>query len=367
MFLEDVYDRIKDNGFSSNGNSCDADLVSFLKEAHERGIRVYALFAASDEAFSETSMASLVPQFNSVCGDELSYFDGVSVNNEYFSKVRECSDENEKAQIQFLTDLNTTVHNSLPLPLHFSVSWNWDCCDCGSEDYKPRYLTWNGATKTALAHMIDLVDSVDVQVAYNLPEVMEARALPPYEYWMEKPNKSSTSALYVLAYANPNEEGICQLSFAPQIVGSSTVPDTCSKGNINRTEESMFEAFDYIENKLPGAIGGIHYMGGVFSTGIIDSWPKHDLKEYSCALHQKYNPKKDKCVNRCRKGNIWTSKVCKCACPSKCKKKKKNGKCKSRCTSGTQKWRKNAKVCIPIDDNRKGYIWNESTQLCVLT
>ena len=161
-------------------NTCDTDLVSFLSEAHQRGVRVYALFAASDAAFSETYMASNPHQFNTSCGTETAYFDGVSVNNEYFSSVRHCTPDNQATQLKFLTDLNTTATNSKPLPLHFSVSWAWDCCDCSSSSYVRHDLDWGGETKTAMAHMIDIADSVDVQVAYNIPNVMKNRATPPY-------------------------------------------------------------------------------------------------------------------------------------------------------------------------------------------
>ena len=361
IFLADVKKRIEFNGYSSSSsNTCDTDLITFLEEAHRRGIKVYALFAVSDAAFSETYMAEYPHQFNTNCGNNFAYFDGVSVNNEHFSKIRDCTADKEAAQLKFLTDLETTATNSKPLPLHFSVSWNWDCCDCSSSSYVTRELTWNGQTKSALEHMIDIADSVDVQVAYNVPDVMKRRADPPYQYWINKVDKSSTSALYVLAYTNPND--ICQLSFSPHIVGSTTVTDTCPQGD--RTEAGLFAAFDYVEGALPGIIGSIHYMSGVFSTGMTDGWPKHDSIEYTCPLNQRFNFKKNKCVRKCQKGKVWSWDRCRCYCPRQCKMMVRK-RCKPRCDFSTLKFDTISNSCISIDSQQSGYIFSASKQSCV--
>ena len=69
IFLADVLSRIRHGGLTSSG-VCDTALQVTLKEAHERGIQVYALFAASDAAFSEQNMANYPNEFNTACGDE---------------------------------------------------------------------------------------------------------------------------------------------------------------------------------------------------------------------------------------------------------------------------------------------------------
>jgi len=358
IFISDVKNRIENDGLTDD-TECDEVLKTTLVEAHERGIEVYALFAVSDDEFSEKEMADYANQFNTACGDEWSYFDGVAVNNEYFSKVKDCDDESEKlAQLQFLTDIQTTVENAAPLPLHFSVSWNWDCCSCSSDSYEKRELLWDGNTKSALEHMVNIVDSVDVQVAYNKPSVMEERATNAHQYWDDIAEKSSTSAFYVLAYANPNS--ICQLSFAPHAKGSETATDECFIGD--RTESGMYTAFDEIESNLPGAIGGIHFMGGVYSSGITDDWPKHDSP--TCPLHQKWKAGKNKCVNKCAKkgGKVWDSDKCVCACPI-CRKWK-NKKCRNRCNSA-KKWNETKQKCIKKDSGKEGWIWDKSGKTCV--
>jgi hypothetical protein len=364
IFLADVKSRIENNGLNANGQ-CDTPLVQTLKEAHQRGIEVYALFAVSDGAFSEQNMASYAHEFNIACGsnDNFVSFDGVAVNNEHFSTIKTCNDPvAEQAQLQLLDDLSTTVANALPLPLHFSVSWNWDCCNCSfyynGANYVSRNLDWNGSVKTALEHMIHIVDSVDVQVAYNLNHVMLERSNNPYQYWQDAAKNTSTTKIYILAYTDPVDP--CQLSFSPHKVGSTTVTDTCNSAD--RTEAGMYDAFDYIEQNLPEARGGIHFMGGVYSTGITSGWPKHNGP--TCPLGKRWNWKKKSCVNSCGKGKTWNWNKCMCTCPI-CKKW--NGtKCVNRCRFSTKKWFVKQNRCIWKGSSNLGYIWNTSSQNCVL-
>ena len=132
--------------------------------------------------------------------------------------------------------------------------------------------------------MVDIVDSVDVQVAYIKNSTMTSRSTPPYQYWVDKANKSDTSKVYVLAYTNPTD--LCQTSFSPHIDGSNTAEDTCSFSTINpRTEAGMFQGFDYVESQLPLIKGGIHFMNGVFGSGITAGWPVHSANPTpSCSV-----------------------------------------------------------------------------------
>jgi hypothetical protein len=366
IFLADVLSRIKNGGLTPSG-VCDAALQTTLKQAHKRGIRVYAEFASSDAAFSEQTMANYPNEFNTACGDDEIYFDGVAVNNEYFSQVRSCSDQSKIAlQDQFLIDLNTTTYNALPLPLHFSVSWNWDCCDCDPNNYITRELTWDGEKKSALQHMINIVDSVDVQVAYNTPSAMTTRAIKPYEYWLDKRasgKATPSTALYVLAYTNPNY--LCQLSFSPHKEGSSRVKDECSFGG-ERTEVAMYDAFDTVEGALPGSKGGIHLMSGVYSSGITADWPVHNAT--TCPLDKRYNSKKKKCVRKCRsrRGEIWQPDSCGCGCPSPCRVwRKGKRKCTTRC-GRKWKWDADANTCIRKVSSKLGYVWDKEEKICKL-
>ena len=85
--------RIENNGRNGAG-VCDPTLVDLLTEAHSFGVKIYALFAASNVEFSESDMATYAKQFNENCGTNEVYFDGVAVNNEYFANIKSCSAEN---------------------------------------------------------------------------------------------------------------------------------------------------------------------------------------------------------------------------------------------------------------------------------
>jgi hypothetical protein len=279
LFVEDVRSRIENGGYNADG-VCDGDLMALLSEAHERGISIYALFSVSNADFSESYMAVYPNEFNELCGTDKIYFDGVAVNNEYFSQIRACSadDINDvyiAEQQDHLDRLALAKQNAHPLPLHFSISWNWDCCSCSSSSYATRELLWpavGGSSMSVVQHMVNIVDSVDVQVAYIKNSTMTTRSTKPYEYWEDKVNKSPSSKVYTLAYTNPTD--LCQTSFSPHIKGSSTAEDSCSIGN-ERTEAGMFQGFDYVESQLTHIKGGIHFMNGVFASGITEGWPVH--------------------------------------------------------------------------------------------
>jgi len=272
IFLSDVKNRVLYGGFLDKTGTCDVELITTLEEAHAIGVEVYALFSTNDAAFSEKDSVGFVNDFNTNCGTANGKFDGVSVNNEHFTSIKSCIAENQAAQLQFLDNLQATKDIASPLPLHFSFSWNWDCCSCSSSSYSQLKLTWNGSFKSAVEHMIDIVDSVDVQVAWNEGSTMIRRSFRPYQYWLaNKAGTTTTTAFYVLAYTNPNSD--CRLSFAPHTEGSTTATDTCSTGD--RTESGMFAAFDEVQSNMTDSHGAIHFMGGVFSSGM-PGWPKHE-------------------------------------------------------------------------------------------
>jgi len=272
IFLSDVKRRVENDGYADSFGNCDAILITTLEEAHDNGVEVYALYAVSDAAFSEKTLVADVNRFNINCGTKTGVFDGVAINNEHFSSIKRCKEDNTSKQIQVLQDLKTAADNASPLPLHFSVSWNWHCCKCSSKGYVSRDLLFNGQTQNAVEHMINITDSIDVQVAWNEAGTMEKRARRPYNYWAsDKAGTTSSTAFYVLAYTNPNSD--CRLSFSPHVKGGMESSDECSQGN--RTEAGMFAAFDEVKLSQNETRGGIHYMGGVFSTGM-PGWPKHE-------------------------------------------------------------------------------------------
>uniref|UniRef100_A0A7R9ZAJ6 Uncharacterized protein n=1 Tax=Pseudictyota dubia TaxID=2749911 RepID=A0A7R9ZAJ6_9STRA len=270
IFLSDVKSRVENSGKDATGQ-CDADLLTVLQEANSFGIEVYGLYGVSDAAFSEKDLVGDLSDFNTNCGTASAQFSGAAVNNEHFTSIKSCDGSYDQAQKDLLDNLAATRDNAAPLPLHFSVSWNWDCCSCSSTGYVRREIDWNGATKSALEHMIDIADSVDVQVAWNTGSTMQRRSEKPYTYWNNtKSGSTSTTQFYVLAYLNPNSD--CRLSFAPHAKGALTNTDSCTTGE--RTEVGMYAAFDEILLSQTNSRGGLHYMGGVYSTGM-PGWPIH--------------------------------------------------------------------------------------------
>ena len=154
-----------ENGSKTSNGVFDEILKSTLNEAYQKGIEVYALFVDDSIEFREKYMEKYPHEFRNVCGNEYMYFDDVAVNNESFTKVKNCYSEPDKlAQLHFMTDLNTAVTNAAPLPFQLSISWNWYCRNNGGcgYSYVPRYLNWNGNMKKVLEHMVHISDSVDV-------------------------------------------------------------------------------------------------------------------------------------------------------------------------------------------------------------
>jgi hypothetical protein len=245
--------------------------MALLAKVHWSGVHVYALFANSQALFSKSVMATYPNRFNANCGMDKIYFNRVAVNNEYFTNIKACDEITSKytvnvaAQQNHLNKLKLTANNVAPLPLHFLVSWNWECCSCSTN--KTRNLEWpagSGNMKSTLVHMVNIVDSIDVQVAFITPDAMASRSTPVYHYWNLKANKSKTSRVYTLAYTNPTDN--CRTSFSPHKEGSTSATDSCPFGM--RTEARMYQGFDYVESWLPLARGVIHFMNWVYGSGI---------------------------------------------------------------------------------------------------
>ena len=89
-------------------------------------------------------------------------FDGVAVNNEAYSHIKCHSGVVE--QRKYLQNLNMIKTEAMKqlyghLLTHFSVGYHWG--HCGGT---PKMITYNGKSQEATRHMIDIFDSVDVQV-----------------------------------------------------------------------------------------------------------------------------------------------------------------------------------------------------------
>jgi hypothetical protein len=234
------------------GGECDADIRATLLSLHSRSVQVYALFGDSREEFVEAELIPRVVAWNQHCArSNQEKFDGVSVNNEalrhfkrdaeraagWLGGLRRCRDAARAGQ----------------LPLHFSVGWHWGWRSVSNEE--PNNVDFAGANKKVSEHIIDLVDSIDIQVGWTEAEQMVRRArLAGLSY-----ARSQSKKVYILAYTNDVDED-CRLSFFPYSEG-------CSVGD--HTESGMFAAFDATDGSWTG---GIHYYGNAYSSGL-PGWP----------------------------------------------------------------------------------------------
>lgn len=124
IFMSDVKGRVKYKGYADEFDNCNALLITTLIEARENRVEVYALYATSDANFSKKNFVANIHKFNINCESETAAFDGVAINNDHFSSVKEYNLDNTIKRIQVLEDLNTAAGNASSLPLHYSVVWN---------------------------------------------------------------------------------------------------------------------------------------------------------------------------------------------------------------------------------------------------
>lgn len=87
-------------------------------------------------------------------------FDGVATNNEAFSTIKTGS---TATKVQYLDNLQKVKDETMKqinghLYAHYSVSWNW------GHHHGNDNITWRGKGNDVVRHMIDIFDSIDVQV-----------------------------------------------------------------------------------------------------------------------------------------------------------------------------------------------------------
>lgn len=95
-------------------------------------------------------------------GSQSEKLDGVATNNEKYAEIK-CADD--VTRVRYLDNLKNIVTEARKqrqgtLLTHYSVSWHWGKCTGGNN-----MITWNHKTQNASLHMIDIFDSIDVQVS----------------------------------------------------------------------------------------------------------------------------------------------------------------------------------------------------------
>ena len=255
-------------------NRCDDELHWLLKTNHCHGTRVYALFADSDEHFSERKRIPLVDWYNGNCSDGIAahQFDGVAVNNEKFSDKR-CdyySGANSTSEIIWLDQLYDAKQLAGSLSLHLSVGWTWSRCPVGPGPHFDNLLPWAPpgdppVIKKSLHHMYDIVDSVDVQVAHTAPTTITSR-LDTADYAYHATSYPAND-FYSLAFTNNDGSNPCIVSHFFEYPPASS---SCAKPS---GEEGVFFAFQEVETVKPHAKGGLHTFRKSYDTGIALDWP----------------------------------------------------------------------------------------------
>lgn len=176
--------------------------------------------------------------------------------------------------MNWLDQLHDAVQLANPLPLHLSVGWSWSrCSTSGGPPYYPNAFPWAppGSSsppviKTALRHIYDTVDSVDVQVGQTNPTSILSR-LDTAEYAYHEANYPSQE-FFSLAYANNAPSGsACTSSHFYVFPPADPLCSTPSG------ELGVFTAFEEIEVAKPHARGGIHTLRKSYNTGIDPDWP----------------------------------------------------------------------------------------------
>ncbi|CAH1246280.1 Hypp7694 [Branchiostoma lanceolatum] len=264
IFLAGLH-RLLEAGYRSD--DCTTDGVQLIKTTLQDGYRqvpglqVYALYAVSDLAVSEQLLVKHVVWYNDMCAGNQERFVGVATNNEAFTHVK-CGTPLEK--VNYLQNLDniraearkqTTGH----LKVHYSMSWHWGrACDHVTDNV----VLWNGKDQKITRHMIDIFDSVDVQVAYVTPSEMARRAkLADYDYAVAQGKN-----IFITSYTEKVEP--CQITFFPQ---------SCAPIYGGKSEAAMFAAYDELASHGVGeARPCIEYYRGVYSSGGNSDWPRHD-------------------------------------------------------------------------------------------
>ncbi|XP_053382880.1 uncharacterized protein LOC123540279 isoform X2 [Mercenaria mercenaria] len=262
IFVSDVRNNLKAAYDTGNCETTEIAIVKeMLREGHTQvpNLKIYGLYAASDIDVSEKDMVKYIVYYNDFCAESsVERFDGVAVNNEAYAGIK-CGDLSDR--LLYLDNLQKIVTEARKqvngiLLTHFSVGWHWGQCD-GSASL----MTWNGTTSDVNHHMIDIFDSIDVQVGYiTYPAVSERMITAGYEHAL-----ALNKPIFTTLYTNPATP--CQTTFFPD--------DSCHVPG--HSESDMFNIIDgFSTNNIPYARACIHYFRGVYSTGVHPDWPIHN-------------------------------------------------------------------------------------------
>ncbi|XP_055996266.1 uncharacterized protein LOC125645608 isoform X3 [Ostrea edulis] len=263
IFLSDVKNNLESSFLLRDCESSGVHLLrKALSEGHEQvpGLKIYALFAVSDEYVSERLLVPYVVWYNDHCArSNAEKFDGVAVNNEAYNKVKSSGDVSiVTLYLDRLQEVHLQARKQVRdrLLTHYSIGWHW-----GRRNGETQIIPWRGKSVDVLHHMIDIFDSIDVQVASTkFPTIKDRMHIAGLDY-------ASTlgKQIYATLYTNKADSGLCHTSFFPETCRSS-----------EKSEAELYNIVDqFVKEGLESVQPCIHYFRGVYSCGGNPDWPVH--------------------------------------------------------------------------------------------
>ena len=283
--VSSVMNEMKNSPCPNPSTSRYIDMQNMLVAAHAQGVRVYALFADSDAAFSEQYYAPLLKQYNDNCaGASNKKFDGISVNNEAMSTIlsadHPCQETSTVNAVNaWLDGLQNCAEGAAPYPMHMSMGHWWDDCKVTRS-----LLEGTGtASRDVNEWIVRYTDSTDIQVGTNKAVNMVDRVSgPAFDTAMQQGKD-----LHILAYTSIDTActiGFSFLSLNPAVCAESClsssstclsldIPNTCEAKRCS--ERGLLYQLTTAESMLPGVKAGWHAFSDTFDSGA-PGWPIHD-------------------------------------------------------------------------------------------
>jgi len=265
VFISDVRHRLE-AGYPGDCSHPDVELVrNMLRDGHCKAPHagLYALFSTGNPDVSEQFHVPFVVWYNDTCASGPNErFDGVAVNNEAWNDIKCTTPTAEQAYLDDLQAVADAAELQIngTLATHYSIGWKWSFCGATEAS-----VDWDGTIQPATHHMIDIFDSVDVQVAWVAPETAADRALTAgyaHAVGQGKP-------FHVLSFTNTRDP--CTTTHFPEPCAASPWTDPLRSDSFLMT--GMFD--DFPANGIPQALGGIHAYRRVYSSGGHTDWPSY--------------------------------------------------------------------------------------------
>jgi len=261
------------------GDGCETEDISLIRTTLAEGhsavynLQIYALLSWGGSTVPEQDLVPGLVWYNKNCAENTrEKLDGVAVNNEDFDKHG-----SQEVKVEYLNNLaKIAEYAGSELKTHYSVSWNW---------FTAGDVTFNNKNQNVLMHMIDIFDSIDMQTAYVLGDIIVDRMQKGFDGSQSTPgdpdvlnswsySQSQNKKLFTTLYlnkpgGNPGNWN-CPTAFFPWPQCDGTMGwDVVGY----QTENKMWEEVDSASQLLPGFTPSLHYYGGAYQSGGHPDWP----------------------------------------------------------------------------------------------